>query len=473
MQQTTNYALKKIELTDSPPDITVINPNWDTIDEELKETADDLTAHLAEDVAHNRYGVATGTNALVATPSPVLTALKAGVSLRFKNTTANTGPVTLNANGLGAKPIVKNGGIALSSGNLKAGGVYSVLYDGTSFILQGEGGYGEGDKIPYAKLGFTEPPMLYLSKGNMKSANSSLIGRYEDTNYLYYVYSDNNTAIRLNRINKATGLVDKNVSSSNNSSWMPVRGQSPEGFVAYTAYAGCRIFNADLGVLANGGAFYEGGEFDSLSNLYISYSGSIIRWNRATTVTAWQRYGTEIAANYEFTGFTVMDDFIFVVNQLKTDRKIWRLERRATSSGAILAGKNFTQTVGYTLRVLGNDKKYIYITDGAYIYKYDFNLDLVSSTYNANVISIQGDYNANVLIVYSGYATQVNTIITLYNPVNMSIIKQFDLTTASSSYGTGAIIDALGDIYTLFLYGNTYDQRSIASRLAEELIIKG
>lgn len=39
MQQTSNYALKKIELADSPPDITVINPNWDTIDEELNSLA--------------------------------------------------------------------------------------------------------------------------------------------------------------------------------------------------------------------------------------------------------------------------------------------------------------------------------------------------------------------------------------------------------------------------------------------------
>jgi hypothetical protein len=35
MLTTTNYLLKKPELTDSPPDITVTNPNWDTIDTEL------------------------------------------------------------------------------------------------------------------------------------------------------------------------------------------------------------------------------------------------------------------------------------------------------------------------------------------------------------------------------------------------------------------------------------------------------
>lgn len=37
MLTTTNYKLKKPELTDSPPDITVMNPNWDLVDEKLFE----------------------------------------------------------------------------------------------------------------------------------------------------------------------------------------------------------------------------------------------------------------------------------------------------------------------------------------------------------------------------------------------------------------------------------------------------
>lgn len=35
MLTTKNYKFKKPELTDSPPDITVMNPNWDDIDEKL------------------------------------------------------------------------------------------------------------------------------------------------------------------------------------------------------------------------------------------------------------------------------------------------------------------------------------------------------------------------------------------------------------------------------------------------------
>lgn len=40
MLTTTNYKFKKPELIDSPPDITVTNPNWDYIDNLLKQLED-------------------------------------------------------------------------------------------------------------------------------------------------------------------------------------------------------------------------------------------------------------------------------------------------------------------------------------------------------------------------------------------------------------------------------------------------
>lgn len=38
---TKNYKLLKPELTDAPPDITAMNPNWDTVDELLKTLSED------------------------------------------------------------------------------------------------------------------------------------------------------------------------------------------------------------------------------------------------------------------------------------------------------------------------------------------------------------------------------------------------------------------------------------------------
>jgi hypothetical protein len=43
MQKTTNLQLNKIELADSPPDITVLNANWDKIESELYPTIDVVT----------------------------------------------------------------------------------------------------------------------------------------------------------------------------------------------------------------------------------------------------------------------------------------------------------------------------------------------------------------------------------------------------------------------------------------------
>lgn len=51
MLLTPNYSLKKIELTDSPPDITVINSNWDTIDSTLKTAADGAAGAIPKSVA--------------------------------------------------------------------------------------------------------------------------------------------------------------------------------------------------------------------------------------------------------------------------------------------------------------------------------------------------------------------------------------------------------------------------------------
>lgn len=103
---------------------------------------DKIDEHLADDTAHVRYGQANGENDKTITLSPAPTNLVEGFALSFKNITQNTGAVTINVNGLGAKPVVKSNGNTLVSGNLKAGSIYTVRYDGSNFILQGEGGSG-------------------------------------------------------------------------------------------------------------------------------------------------------------------------------------------------------------------------------------------------------------------------------------------------------------------------------------------
>lgn len=142
---TTNYNLEK-PLHEEFYNVDVFNGNADIIDGELKKNAnnlsqaqEDITKHLADLVKHGVYGIATGTNTLAMTLENV-PSYPTGMLVAFKNTTANTGAVTLNINKLGAKSIRKANGNTLNAGNLKAGGVYQCRYDGVNFYLLGEGG---------------------------------------------------------------------------------------------------------------------------------------------------------------------------------------------------------------------------------------------------------------------------------------------------------------------------------------------
>lgn len=109
----------------------------------LANAVDTVLATHSMNTGHVYYAVDTGSaNAKVVTLSPTPTAYVDGIAVAFKNTAANTGAATINVNGLGAKPIVKSNGTALTSGSLKAGSIYTIRYNSTTgnFIVQGEGG---------------------------------------------------------------------------------------------------------------------------------------------------------------------------------------------------------------------------------------------------------------------------------------------------------------------------------------------
>ncbi len=59
----------------------------------------------------------------------------AGMVIRMKAATANTGASTINVNSLGVKSIVRPDGTALTGQDIKASQVVTLVYDGTSFQL--------------------------------------------------------------------------------------------------------------------------------------------------------------------------------------------------------------------------------------------------------------------------------------------------------------------------------------------------
>jgi hypothetical protein len=76
-----------------------------------------------------------GTDAYAVTLSPAPGACAAGMTLRFKAGTANTGAATLNVNALGAITIKKRYNQDLATGDILANQIVEVVYDGTNFQL--------------------------------------------------------------------------------------------------------------------------------------------------------------------------------------------------------------------------------------------------------------------------------------------------------------------------------------------------
>ncbi|MEW6121659.1 MAG: hypothetical protein AB1698_03540 [Pseudomonadota bacterium] len=74
-------------------------------------------------------------NALTVTldPAPASLAALVGVPIRLKIATTNTSAATLSVNGLTATSIVRPSGVTLQAGDLVAGGIVTVVYDGTVF----------------------------------------------------------------------------------------------------------------------------------------------------------------------------------------------------------------------------------------------------------------------------------------------------------------------------------------------------
>lgn len=72
---------------------------------------------------------------------PVITAYKKGLAVSFVNKIANASAnVYIDINSLANVPILNSKGLQLKAGDLKAGIPYTFRHNGTSFILQGEGG---------------------------------------------------------------------------------------------------------------------------------------------------------------------------------------------------------------------------------------------------------------------------------------------------------------------------------------------
>lgn len=116
----------------------------DVIDESAAMTITALlNDHKYDRTGHIYYGLAVGENdktlVLPTDPAYPITYID-GFAISFKNDEENTGLTTIDINGLGPKDLLLSNGKPVPVRYLKENSVYTARYNGTSFILQGEGG---------------------------------------------------------------------------------------------------------------------------------------------------------------------------------------------------------------------------------------------------------------------------------------------------------------------------------------------
>lgn len=92
--------------------------------------------HILNGFQASQYAADAGSSDTYAvTLAPAPDAYFTGMVVNFKANTVNTGAATLNVNSLGAKAIKKNYNVALADGDILAGQIVTVVYDGTNFQL--------------------------------------------------------------------------------------------------------------------------------------------------------------------------------------------------------------------------------------------------------------------------------------------------------------------------------------------------
>ncbi len=134
------------------------------------------------------YAEAGGSaNALTAMLTPALITYTPGFQVNIKIVTNNTGAATINVNGRGVKSIVDRSGTALSAGDLVAGEVVTLVYDGTRFrtVWKSEGSNQSMGGAGWVKLpgglimqwgGFSGPTNPSLQVGGVYESNRIPVG---------------------------------------------------------------------------------------------------------------------------------------------------------------------------------------------------------------------------------------------------------------------------------------------------------
>ena len=112
---------------------------------QLDANFSNISSTINNALTYSNYATDTGTanNYLIAITGQTTTYVT-GIAFQFKAANTNTGASTLNVNSQGSISIIKTDGSALVAGDIIAGGIVSVMYDGTNFQLLNDAGGAAG-----------------------------------------------------------------------------------------------------------------------------------------------------------------------------------------------------------------------------------------------------------------------------------------------------------------------------------------
>ena len=100
----------------------------------LVGTYDNIPA-IDDPTVFNNLITVTGTNTLIGTAVPPYTSYLSGMTISFVPVATNTGAVTIDIDGLGAKNIYYDNATSLAANAIIAGKIVSLEYDGTRFQM--------------------------------------------------------------------------------------------------------------------------------------------------------------------------------------------------------------------------------------------------------------------------------------------------------------------------------------------------
>ena len=164
------------------------------------------------------YTTAGSANTYTLTTSPTISSYAADMFYHIKMNASNTGASTINVDSVGAKNIKKYGGagmVDLAANDLESGGVYTIIYDGTQFLLLGGSATDSQVDINTADIFMLNSRRLSDHSANVLNTVDGFVDDFQDGS------TQNNTAIDISG--------SSNISHDNSSKyWQNARGSAVE-----------------------------------------------------------------------------------------------------------------------------------------------------------------------------------------------------------------------------------------------------